>query len=283
MMIASLPTVKALPRCMPDVSWIPSDVCAAALRDLVLEQLPKNTADSAPQVFHLANPRVTPWPTVIQTLSKLMGINDVELVSLSDYCTTLKRVSSQNLPIVRLLPFFVKSLADNTMPERYSSLKIEATLSRSPSLAACPEIGPDLLAKIVNNIAQLKSTKPGMPSPILSSPIYLFGPWSAIGNDVGIDGEGAEALARLTSLAHTTRCELGDDIDFTEYVLSSLNPISHILTCIPPQHYPEPTAKNPFYAAVHRPKDGEARNTTLRCCRILFWRVCCGNRIGGNH
>ena len=46
MMIKALPVLGALPRNMPDVTWIPSDVCAAALAEFATRPMAEGDEDT---------------------------------------------------------------------------------------------------------------------------------------------------------------------------------------------------------------------------------------------
>lgn len=218
MMIASLPTLKALPRSMPDVSWIPSDICADSLRDFILfHSVPFPALSRNPQVLHVANPRIAPWPSVAKQLGNVAGVDHIALLPFADYVSLLQR-APKNLPIVRLLPFFLESLSAGTMPEIYASLKVESTLRYSQSLGAYPEVGPNILRTIWRHLQPEEEIVKATNVP---APVYLFGPWSAFSTDGSSTHTTDENLTRINALAKAVRAGIDDDMNVEEYVIPS--------------------------------------------------------------
>lgn len=141
-------------------------------------------------------------------LGNVAGIDQIALLPFADYVSLLQR-TPKDLPIVRLLPFFLESLSEGTMPENYASLNVESTLHYSQSLSACPEIGPKILRTIWRH---LQSKEEEVEMQKLADPVYIFGPWSALSKDVPLD----KNLTRIKALAQTVRASLDDNIDEEE-------------------------------------------------------------------
>lgn len=170
MMIASLPLLGALPATMPPVSWIPSDVCATALYQLLLSP----SANGEAQFMHLANPAIAPWSDVAHTIAHVAGVPTLHLISLAEYITLIKRQRTAT-PISRLLPYLVSLSEKGTSPTRYASLQIDDTFKNAPSLASCPRINSSFLTLMVEGILK-KAHLVGDAGPTQIDYIFLFGP-----------------------------------------------------------------------------------------------------------
>ncbi|KAF8636091.1 hypothetical protein AX17_003796 [Amanita inopinata Kibby_2008] len=213
MLIAALPTLGALPSFLPNVSWIPSDVCAGALLDVI----GKSGAMLDPAFLHIANPVISPWEKIAAEIAKILGIQSFSLLPLREYVDRLQRTNVP-LSIQRLLPFFVSSLESGTTPQRYASLNVTETIKLVPSLKSCPLITGDFLRKIVESIF----TDPTLPKQVrlcFKPPIFVFGPWSAIGKSKNFSRSLIPIKQRLDNLVHKTRIELGDDVNYADSVL----------------------------------------------------------------
>lgn len=210
MMIASLPALCALPLSFPSVSWIPSDICADALRDIVLS--PRSSMDiTHPRILHLANPKIVHWPEIARQLGELAGIGEPKLLSMRDYVDILQR-SDAFLPIRRLLPYLLNSIEEGTMPEKYSSLDVSVSLHLSPSLASCPPVTSGLLNVIVQSLL----TKERILQPSTPPPVFMFGPWSAHSTDSAIIPTSSAVEEQIMTLAQEGRKRIGDCLDVPE-------------------------------------------------------------------
>ncbi|KAF8523373.1 male sterility protein-domain-containing protein, partial [Hysterangium stoloniferum] len=210
MMIASLPVIGAFPRSFPNVSWIPSDVCADALRDVVVSSSP--ITHEGLQIIHLANPHITPWTEVVSNIAEIAGLSKPELLPFPEY---IKRIREHGhgqgppLPVSRLLPYFIKSLEEGTMPEKYASLCVSESLKYSPALAKCPPIASAILQRIVHHLIPI--------SPLnSSSPVFLFGPWSATPESQVNQALLQPIRDRLFALSIRFRAEFSDDLNTLE-------------------------------------------------------------------
>jgi Male sterility protein len=211
MMIASLPALRAFPRSMPHVTWIPSDVCADAMRDIVVSPRAREGAP-AWQIIHLANPHRGPWAEVARRMGEMAGVGVPELVPFRDYVALIKRHKGM-LPVTPLLPYFVSSLEEGTMPERYASLEVSSSLECSASLAACPPIASELLAKIVRESLKGHKQAPAAAAP---SPVFLFGPWSSLSSASADASKLIVVEKRIMAVAERIRSNLADTVDVPE-------------------------------------------------------------------
>ncbi|KAL5514190.1 hypothetical protein ACEPAG_2278 [Sanghuangporus baumii] len=192
MMIKSLPALKMLPRSLPDVSWIPSDVCAAVISDFVSSP----SSESPTQILHIANPRITTWPVTADLLATLAEMTDgVSLVSLRVYVDAIRNAPvGSEIAIARLLPYFSGVAEKGDLPKKYASLEVKRSLAFSPALASCPEVNEEFLKPIVRYLlgahTQINGTAAPPPSRTLEPPVLLFGPWSeAVSTSVTVSSD----------------------------------------------------------------------------------------------
>jgi hypothetical protein len=207
MMITSLPTLRALPLCFPNVAWIPSDVCADALRDFVTSCRVGERA-SGVHILHIANPEILAWSKVAVQIGEIAGVGSPELLPFQDYVDLIRR-HDEPLPVSRLLPYFVKALEEGTMPQRYASLQVSETLKFSSSLASCPPIRAGLLELIVRTILNCEKTATSAPPPV-----FLFGPWSS--NATLENTPSGPIEGRIMDIAKQAHSSLGDTEDLPE-------------------------------------------------------------------
>lgn len=207
MIIKSLPTLRALPAYFPNVAWIPSDVCADSLRDFVTSCRMDETA-SGVQILHLANPQILAWSKVAVQIGEIAGVGSPELLPFQDYVDLIRR-HDDPLPVSRLLPYFVNSLEEGTMPQSYASLEVSETLKFSSSLASCPPIQGGLLDIIVRTILNRDKTAIAAPPPV-----FLFGPWSS---NVPLENTPLNPIeARIMDIAKQAQSSLGDAEEVSE-------------------------------------------------------------------
>ncbi|KAK0239710.1 hypothetical protein EDD85DRAFT_460309 [Armillaria nabsnona] len=199
MLIASLPALKALPICFPPVSWIPADICAGALFDIISADM-----SAEPQFLHVANPHLVSWLQIGAQIGEISQIGEPLFLSLGEYIQLLKDQPSP-VPVSRLLPYFTQALESDTMPERYASLRVVHTMRLSESLQMCPSIGPELLKLMVQGILRVKASASS--HTVANSPIFLFGPWSPSSRDVAISPGVIEQ--RVMGVAKRIQSKLG--------------------------------------------------------------------------
>jgi hypothetical protein len=134
-----------------------------------------------------------------------------ELIPFHDYVTLIKWHKGM-LPVMPLLPYFVSSLEEGMMPERYASLEVSSSLKCSALLAACP-IASELLVRIVWE--SLKGHKQ-MAAVAAPSPIFLFGPWSSLSSASADTLKLNVIEMRIMAVAEQIRSNLVDTVDVPE-------------------------------------------------------------------
>lgn len=175
MLLASLPYTGAIVKDRPDVCWIPSDICAETIRDLVAADH-QGSGDRPVQVHNLVNPVSTPWHDVFEQVAAFIGCPSPRMVSLAEYVSILEGMSSESrTSINRLLPYFESSLALGSGPTRFAPLEVSRTIKASRSLAECPPIAASFLRLLASKIAFSDNTT-GTPS---RDVVLCFGPWSS--------------------------------------------------------------------------------------------------------
>jgi hypothetical protein len=206
MLIASAPSLLALPLNFPNVSWIPSDICSTVLFEIVTQHNRPHAPDL--QCIHVANPRIETWSKVASEIAVILGLDSMRLVPLAKYVELVKKTLPPP-PIARLLGYLERALVDGSMPERYASLEVNTSLSFSASLAACPSISPEFLELLVRSIV---GAHPATIPETESSFCFLFGPWSTM--PATFPSQANEVLARVRQCAIDvlSECELPLDV-----------------------------------------------------------------------
>lgn len=187
--------LKAVLRKMPDVQWIPSDVCAASLTELVTSPLPARQ-----HVFNLANSEIIPWPKVITSIAKFCDVDKISLLTEADYIDLLGRVE-EPIPVKRLIPSLHGLTQKAGLPDRYTLLDTKSTCQWSRTLSSCPAIDDGYLAHVVELLLKGED-EVHLTS---SSPVLIFGPWSE-GTDVEVLPTISE---RVLAAAERTKASIG--------------------------------------------------------------------------
>ena len=172
MIIKSIPILKAVLKNVPDVSWIPSDVCADVVLDLVLGSLPDTL-----RILHVANPCVVSWKEVTDIISSILGIPKLPLLSASDYIECVE-AHGRSVPIYRLIPYFQFTANHGGFPNAYCSLDVQKTLQISKALRDCPKVDRQLLSPIVHVLLNAETEGSSAAQLTSQSAILLFGPWA---------------------------------------------------------------------------------------------------------
>ena len=144
MITKSIPILKAVLKNVPDVSWIPSDVCADGVLDLVLGSLPDSL-----RILHVANPCVVSWKEVTDIISSILGLPKLPLLSASDYIECVE-AHGRSVPIYRLIPYLQFAANHGGFPHAFCSLDVQNTLQISKALRGCPKVDRQLLSPIVH-------------------------------------------------------------------------------------------------------------------------------------
>ncbi|KAJ7595786.1 ketoacyl-synt-domain-containing protein, partial [Mycena floridula] len=172
MIIAAIPSLRAVPDRVPDLSWIPLDVCANTLIDINL--IPPGELASV-DVYNIANPTICSWPDSAKEIGNYAGVNDLAIVSFEEYIQ-LVRNSTPRPAVSRLLPYFIKTIDQGGFPVSYAKLDTDRTLARSESLASCPVMTGKTLARLVTAILHPSE---GIITPVWQSvpAVLVFGTW----------------------------------------------------------------------------------------------------------
>lgn len=94
-MIQTSQSLGYLPDYIPDIEWIPVDILASTIRDII--HFTPTTEEKA-QVYNLVNPTSTPWHSLISTvLSHLKTPPQIQLIELSKWIATLDPVNEANI------------------------------------------------------------------------------------------------------------------------------------------------------------------------------------------
>ncbi|KZV76663.1 thiolase-like protein [Peniophora sp. CONT] len=198
MFISSLPVLRALPESAPDVAWIPSDTCAAVLRDFILSP---RTSTHRPVVLHIAHPIVLPWSDVAHEMARIAGVEDFKLVSMHDFVYILRAhlaKSNTSIAIARLLPFF-DSIADKAPQQHFAPLEVTASRRLSRALDNCPPITGRLLETIVDH--GLRGVSCAVPDRSHLGHLFIFGP--AVGSADAVSPN-PETISRVMEIATST-------------------------------------------------------------------------------
>lgn len=153
---------------MPDVQWIPSDICAMSLSELVVSALPDRQ-----RVLHLANPDIVPWPRIVDSIARICGLDKLSLLSEKEYIELLG-ATEKSLPVKRLLPFLHGIFLKGGLPRRFTLLDVASTVQLSRSLAECPSIEDAFLQRVIDAVLERKDVV----HPTSLQPVLLFGPWT---------------------------------------------------------------------------------------------------------
>lgn len=205
MIIKSAPFLNAVLRDVPDVSWIPSDVCADVIHNLI------SCPIVAPlQVLHVANPDIVSWAEVVGTISSLLNLPDLPLLSATEYAEAAQNAGG-NIPIRRLLPYLLHVASHGGFPRRYCSLDIQRTLKLSPALQLCPKVDKQFILPIVTFLVgrdlPVSTSKP-LHTP--RAPVLLFGPWSnTLDSESSQSRTSVKVKALLQRLESDTRKVIG--------------------------------------------------------------------------
>lgn len=98
-------TLKCFPDLEGTVSWLPMDVTANTIRDIVLSSSP------TPEVVNLVHPHPVPWTSIFTTIKTVLG-TDLPLIPFPEWVAKVEALSAgagaddlQSLPAIKLLSF----------------------------------------------------------------------------------------------------------------------------------------------------------------------------------
>jgi hypothetical protein len=226
MMMASLPVLGAVPRELPNVSWIPVDTCAQVIGDLIAPSLAaEDTRESCTvSVYNVSNPSVFDWKATVDLFARAANIPLPLLIDLREYILLIQKAQEKYgsqttncVPVVRLLASFLGGLNGMGWPTHYTLLDVSLTKKMSPSLAACLPIDEKMTGLLMNKImtrmygkmhpsknpfTSIQTLKGSLPivADHLKHYVLLFGPWSDL-NERAINPGVADIWARLQKIA----------------------------------------------------------------------------------
>ncbi|KAJ3537775.1 hypothetical protein NM688_g6625 [Phlebia brevispora] len=108
-LVKSSISLGALPDLGGAVSWIPVNIVASSIKDLILTQA------ELPRLVNVVHPRPTPWSSLMENINKYLCLPEGPLpcISLPDWVTRLERLSESvsteefdRVPAIKLLDFF---------------------------------------------------------------------------------------------------------------------------------------------------------------------------------
>ncbi|GBE77228.1 putative three-domain protein [Sparassis crispa] len=145
LMFKAVKTTGALPRISERPSWLPVDMAASGIVEIVTQpQSPKAA------VYHILNHKLTTWDTVLAGL-KQAGVR-FDVVDSAEWLNRLAKSDSdvQTNPAVKLLAYYRErfgKLSDRP-PIQFS---IDGTSQVSPSIAACKPVSEELIGRWVQH------------------------------------------------------------------------------------------------------------------------------------
>ncbi|KAF7798042.1 hypothetical protein EIP86_009254 [Pleurotus ostreatoroseus] len=204
MLLSMLPDQRTMLGEMPDVSWIPSDVCARAICDLVVHETSKQDDQAKLTVHNLANPHIRSWKDVVVDSCDIIGCEVPEFVALPEFVDMLGDADSP-MSGKRLLPYFSYTLEAGGLPSHYASLDVSQSAEISNSLKACPPVDITFLRILIGRLF------PNMALPIRStanvlatSPtVFMFGPWSSVHPGMALNTTVSGMVDEFTDMAST--------------------------------------------------------------------------------
>lgn len=113
-MIKTSQTLGFLPNHMPGIDWIPVDILASAILDIVHFTLATATTEenNKTSVYNILNPQPTPWPSLINTVLSHLHPHNVQAIDLSAWIQLLEQIPHDDVqqlsanPAVKILDFY---------------------------------------------------------------------------------------------------------------------------------------------------------------------------------
>ncbi|KAK5269858.1 hypothetical protein LTR99_010733 [Exophiala xenobiotica] len=125
-LVSCVSTLKALgmiPATLPDVNWIPVDIIA----DIVVDIIHSPDAES-PATFNLVNPKPVPWASLVPTVQSWFGTEKVTVAPLHEWITALRSVDMGDANAVKAAPatkigdFFEAIARSNAHSPKYTTI-----------------------------------------------------------------------------------------------------------------------------------------------------------------
>ncbi|EPQ51411.1 hypothetical protein GLOTRDRAFT_96463 [Gloeophyllum trabeum ATCC 11539] len=217
MVLRSIFALGMVPRALPDVSWVPVDVCADAICDFVSDALCERR--QALMVYNVANPEIVAWPTVVRYAASALDCPMPRMVDLGEYIKALeafeKSLNADELLVRRLLPSLKEAATTSGFPSRYCPLDVRESLKFSPSLSNCPVIDEEFVRLLMHNMSGVSvEVCQGSPQALVGSDTvsgvqyaFVFGPWAGTVTSWPSDLAYNRILERLFARAEQERSE----------------------------------------------------------------------------
>ncbi|GIK01973.1 putative NRPS-like protein biosynthetic cluster [Aspergillus viridinutans] len=150
-LVATSKTIKQIPDSLGSVSvqWVPVDVCAKVIIDIVRTR--RSTQEDVPcAAFHIVNPRVTDWQSLIPAVRKHF---DVEPVDIQTWISTLESFTNptehdlRDKPALKILDFFKAIAYSNEAGPSTETIKTQAA---SKTLRRLQAIDAPLMERWIN-------------------------------------------------------------------------------------------------------------------------------------
>ncbi|CEJ60955.1 hypothetical protein PMG11_09509 [Penicillium brasilianum] len=150
-LVATAKTIKQIPDSLGSVSvqWVPVDVCAKVITDVVRTR--RSTQEDEPcAAFHIVNPKVADWQSLIPAVTKHF---DVEPVDIQTWIATLESFTNpteddlRDKPALKILDFF-KAIAYSN--EAGPSTETTKTQAASKTLRRLQAIDASLMERWIN-------------------------------------------------------------------------------------------------------------------------------------
>ncbi|KAH7872216.1 uncharacterized protein C8R40DRAFT_1173946 [Lentinula edodes] len=220
MIISSAQRLRAVPRDLPDVTWVPSDICSHALWEAV-------TSIDLPHfhVLHIANPHPIPWATLALDIFKILAVNDFALLPWKEYVKSIQNQDAST-PVSALLPYFINALQAGGMPTHYSSLAVTKTMHSLPSIGSSQPPNISFLNLLVKELVGQDDQKVSEPALLGRPVVFLFGPWSAKSGGLHSTITQEQIEGRLTGMAKFVSSNINVE------VLNEGSPLKHQLRAL---------------------------------------------------
>ncbi|EPQ51412.1 polyketide synthase [Gloeophyllum trabeum ATCC 11539] len=189
MVLSSIPVLQAVPQELPDVTWVPVDICAAALCEIILDGELRSL-----DVYNITNPHATGWPQVVGYAAEALSCPAPPFLPFEEYIEVLRDQSSHKSPCVRdsilSISRLIPALSSRSICRpAFCSLDVARAVKASATLANCPPVDSGLVSLIIQHMkknipmAHPETTDGEIQKEVRSSAssgrvVFLFGPSS---------------------------------------------------------------------------------------------------------
>ena len=110
-MIKTSQSLGYLPNYIPAVDWIPVDVLASTILDILHLKI---LTEEKVQVYNIVNPQLTPWTSLIPTVLSRLSHQNIQVIelSISKWIQRVEKVNQANIqdltakPAAKILHFY---------------------------------------------------------------------------------------------------------------------------------------------------------------------------------